>query len=163
VLARLPTGSAVIYRAFGSLIAEAQGRELRQLARRRGLIFLVGADAALATRLRADGLHLPERLMRLGPRLRQAHPEWLITTAAHGPRAIAAAARLGLDAALVSAVFASASPSAGAPFGPLRFASLVRNARLPVIALGGIDARTAKRLASSGAAGLAAIGGLAEL
>jgi thiamine-phosphate pyrophosphorylase len=152
----------VIYRAFGSSIAEAQGRKLRQLARRRRLIFLVGADAGLATHLRADGVHLPERLMWLGPRLRQAHSDWLITAAAHGPRAIAAAGRLGLDAALVSAVFASASPSAGAPLGPLRFASLVRNARLPVIALGGIDARTAKRLARSGAAGLAAIGGLAE-
>jgi thiamine-phosphate pyrophosphorylase len=163
MVARLPAGSAVIYRSFGSPIAEAPGRELRELARTRRLVFLVGADAALAARLGADGVHLPERLMRLGPRLRQAHPDWLITTAAHGPRAIATAGRLGLDAALVSAVFASASPSAGAPLGPLRFASLVRNARLPVIALGGIDARTAKRLAQSGAAGLAAIGGLAEL
>ena len=152
----------MIYRAFGSPNAEVQGRELRQLARRRGLVFLVGADAGLATRLRADGVHLPERLIRLGPRLRQAHPDWLITAAAHGPRAIAAAGRLRVDAALVSAVFASASPSAGPPLGALRFASLVRNARLPVIALGGIDPRTARRLARSGAAGLAAIGGLAD-
>jgi thiamine-phosphate pyrophosphorylase len=101
-------------------------------------------------------------MMRLGPRLRRAHPAWLITTAAHGPLAIARAARLRLDAALVSPVFASASRSAGAPLGPLRLAALARQARLPIIALGGIDSRTAGRLARSGAAGLAAIGGLAK-
>lgn len=158
---RLPAGSAVIYRAFGAKDAEARGRALRRLAKTRGLVFLVGADAGLAQRLGADGVHLPERLMRLAPRLRQAHPNWLITTAAHGPRAIAAAARLKLDAALVSTVFASESPSAGKPLGPLRFAALARQARLPVIALGGIDVATAGRLANSGASGLAAIGGLA--
>ena len=161
-MARLPVGSAVIYRAFGSKDAEARGRALRKLAKARRLVFLVGADAALAGRLGADGVHLPERLMRLGPRLRQAHPRWLITTAAHGSRAIATAARLKLDAALVSPVFASESPSAGKPLGPLRFATLTRQARLPVIALGGVDRRTAGRLANVGAAGLAAIGGLIE-
>jgi thiamine monophosphate synthase len=38
---------------------------------------------------------------------------------------------------------------------------MARNARLAVVALGGVDGRTARRLESSGAAGLAAIGGLA--
>jgi thiamine-phosphate pyrophosphorylase len=160
VMARLPAGSAVIYRAFGSNDAEAEGRRLRHLAKARRLIFLVGADAGLAQRLGADGVHLPERLMRLAPRLRKAHPGWLITAAAHSARAVAAAARLNLDAALVSAVFASASPSAGKPLGPLGFEAVVRRARLPVIALGGIDARASRRLAGSHAAGLAAIGGL---
>lgn len=161
-MAALPAGSAVIYRAFGSADAETEGRRLRRLARARRLVFLVGADAVLAARLGADGVHLPERLMARAPRLRQAHRGWLITGAAHGPRAIAKAARLKLDAALVSAVFASASPSAGRPIGSLRFALVVRQTRLPVIALGGIDTRTARRLANSGAAGLAAIAGLAE-
>jgi thiamine-phosphate pyrophosphorylase len=161
-MARLPAGSAVVYRAFGSDDAEVQGRALRRLARARRLLFLVGADAALARRLGADGVHLPERLMRLGPRLRQAHPHWLITTSTHSPRAMAAAAWLQFDAALVSTVFASDSPSAGRPLGAVRFAQLTRPARLPVIALGGIDRRSAGRLASSGAAGLAAIGGLID-
>jgi len=161
-MAQLPAGAAVIYRAFGAEDAEAKGRALRQLARVRRLVFLVGADARLAARLGADGVHLPERLMHLAPRLRQAHPNWLVTTAAHGPRAVAAAGRLRLDAALVSTVFASDSPSAGRPLGPLRLTALARKARVPVIALGGMDRRTAGRLAQSGAAGLAAIGGLTE-
>jgi thiamine-phosphate pyrophosphorylase len=162
-MAHLPAGAAVIYRAFGARDANSGGRALRKLARARRLIFLVGADAGLAACLGADGVHLPERLMGLAPRLRQAHPAWLITTAAHSPRAVAAAARLKLDAALVSTVFASESPSAGEPLGPLRFSVLARQARLPVIALGGIDRRTAGRLVNTGAAGLAAIGGLIEV
>ncbi len=158
----LPAGAAVIYRAFGDPKRAATGVALRRLARARKLVFLVGADVQLARRLGADGVHLPERLLRLAPGLRRAHPAWLITGAAHSARAIRAAARLGLDAALVSPVFASRSPSAGRPLGGLRFAALVRGARLPIVALGGIDATTARQLARSGAAGLAAIDGLAR-
>ena len=65
----------------------------------------------------------------------------------------------GCDAALVSAVFESRSPSAGRPIGPRRFARLVRTAGLPVYALGGVDARTARRLLDTGAVGLAAVEG----
>jgi thiamine-phosphate pyrophosphorylase len=161
VMARLPAGTCVVYRAFGAANADAEGRRLLALARSRRLVFLVGADARLAARLAADGVHLPERLMRRGPVLRKVHPCWLITTAAHSRRALAAAAGLRFDAALVSPVFVSASPSAGEPLGAVRFRQWVRTARLPVIALGGVDAGTARRLIGSGAAGLAAIGGLA--
>jgi thiamine-phosphate pyrophosphorylase len=159
VMRRLPRGAAVIFRAFGQPAALRQATGLRALARSRGLVFLVGADERLAARLGADGVHLPERLMRLGPALRHRHPRWLVTTAAHGARALARAANLGLDAALLSVVFPSQSPSAGRAMGLLRFAAHARAARLPVIALGGVDARTARRLVGSRAHGLAAVGG----
>ena len=160
VMRRLPGGAAVIFRPFGRPDALRDAAALRALAHSQGLVFLVGADAGLAARLAADGVHLPERLMGLAPRLRRGHPRWLITGAAHGPRALARAARLGLDAAVLSVVFASQSPSAARAMGPRRFAALARAARLPVIALGGVDDRTARRLIGSGAHGLAAIGGL---
>jgi thiamine-phosphate pyrophosphorylase len=162
LMRRLPRGAAVIFRAFGQPEILKEAHRLRALARSRGLVFLVGADARLAAQLRADGVHLPERLMGLGPALRRRHPLWLITAAAHGPRALARAARLGLDAALLSVVFRSQSASAGHAMGPLRFAAQVRAARLPVIALGGVDARTARRLVGSRAHGLAAVGGLGD-
>jgi thiamine-phosphate pyrophosphorylase len=60
-------------------------------------------------------------------------------------------------------VFASASPSAGAPLGPAAFAELVEGARLPVYALGGVTAETAPALLESGAAGLAAVEGVMEV
>jgi thiamine-phosphate pyrophosphorylase len=159
--AALPRGAGVVYRAFGRQDALAEGRRLRRIARRRGLVFLVGADPGLASRLMADGVHLPERLARRIPGLRRAYPAWVITCAAHSGAALVAARRFGADAVFLSPVFESRSPSAGRPLGSLRFAALARGAGIPVYALGGINARTARALVRSGAAGLAAVEALA--
>ena len=99
--------------------------------------------------------------MHLAPRLRRAHPGWLISAAAHGAAAIHRGRDFELDALLVSAVFPSRSPSAKAAIGPIRLAALIRVARTPVIALGGINNKNAPRLLSTGAAGIAAIEALA--
>ena len=71
--------------------------------------------------------------------------------------------RLGLDAALLSAVFESASPSAGTPLGAARSPPWSRGAALPVYALGGVTAETAPALLATGAAGLAAVDAIVEL
>jgi thiamine-phosphate pyrophosphorylase len=118
---------------------------------------LAGADPQLAARISADGVHLPERMSALAGGIRRGRPTWIVTTAAHSRSAIAAARSGGADAVFVSPVFASASPSAGAPLGALRFARLARSARLPVFALGGINAITVRSLAHTGAIGVAAI------
>jgi thiamine-phosphate pyrophosphorylase len=160
IAARLPTGSGVIYRAFGAGDALSVACSLRRIAQARGLILLIGADERLAWKAEADGVHLPERLIGDGPSLRVRRPDWIVTGAAHDAQALHRAALAGLDAALLSPVFNSRSPSARGQLGPIRFTSLVRQARLPVYALGGVNARTASRLISSGAAGLAAVEGL---
>jgi thiamine-phosphate pyrophosphorylase len=162
VMARLPRGAGVVYRAFGAADAVGEGRRLVRLARRRGLMLLAGADAALAARIGADGVHLPERGAAKARGLRRPRPGWIVTCAAHSPAAIARARRAGADAVFVSPVYASASPSAGRPLGRLRFAAMVRGAGLPVYALGGVNAATARRLSRSGAAGLAAVEALLD-
>ena len=159
--ARLPKGAGVIYRPFGASNALSQGRRLARVARHRGLVLLVGADAGLASRIRADGVHLPERLAQRLPGLKRARPGWIVTCAAHSTGALAAAGRAGADAAFLSPAFESRSPSAGTPMGALRFAQRVRGARLPIYALGGINARTVRLIVRSGASGVAAIEALA--
>ena len=160
VLARLPRGSGVVYRAFGAPGAVAVGRRLARIAHRRGLAILAGADPRLAAAIGADGVHLPERLAGRARGLRRARKGWLVTAAAHSAPAIVRARQAGVDAVFLAPVFESASPSAGRPLGPLRFSALVARARLPVYALGGVDGATARRIARSGAAGFAAIGAL---
>jgi thiamine-phosphate pyrophosphorylase len=160
VLARLPRSAGVVYRAFGAPDAVARGRRLARLARRRGLLLLAGADAGLAAAIGADGVHLPERAAASAAGLMRARPGWIVTVAAHSASAIVRARQAGADAVFVSPVFASASPSAGRPLGAVRFAQLVRGARLPVYALGGIDAATARRIARAGVAGFAAVDAL---
>ena len=156
----LPRGSLVIFRSFGAVDSVAVGRRLKAVARRRGLLLLVGADPALARVIGADGVHLPERLAHRAGRLRRARPDWLVTAAAHGGAAIRRARLAGAQAVLLSPVFESASPSAGRPLGPVRFAALARGAGAPVYALGGLNEKTAPRI--SGAAGLAAVEMLAR-
>jgi thiamine-phosphate pyrophosphorylase len=158
IAATLPRGAAIVFRAFGAADADAQGLRLKAIARARGLTLLVGADAALAARIGADGVHLPERLAGRARRIRR--PGWIVTCAAHSLAAARRAKAAGADAAVVSAVFASDSPSAGPPIGPVRLALLVRQAGLPVYGLGGINNKTARRLIGAGLVGLAAVGGL---
>jgi thiamine-phosphate pyrophosphorylase len=156
----LPRGSGIIYRGFGRPGSGAQALALSQLARQRGLILLIGADGDLARRVGASGVHLPERLMARAPRLRAQNPQWILTTAAHSPLALAAARRLGLNATLVSPIFSSQSPSATRPIGLNRLALWTRGAKVPVIALGGIRHDNARSLAATGVVGLAAVEGL---
>ncbi|MGZ6050280.1 MAG: thiamine phosphate synthase [Phenylobacterium sp.] len=162
VAERLPRGSGVVFRTFGARDALETGRRLRAATRRRGLVLLVGADPQLAAAIGADGVHLPERLARQASRIRRVRPGWLVTAAAHGHAAAVMARRSGAHAVVISPVFASASPSAGRPLGVVRFAALVRAAGLPVYALGGVNGRTAMRLAGSGACGIAAVEALAS-
>lgn len=152
---RLPRGSALVYRSFGAADAEAVAWRLRQIAWRRGLKLLVGADPALARRVKADGVHVPERLASTLPALRSR--QWLLTAAAHSPMAARRALRLGADAVVMSPALPSHSPSAGAPIGLLRLALAVRRLRAPAYALGGIRGNNAARVAATGVVGLAAV------
>lgn len=153
---RLPRGAAVVYRGYGAPDAEALARALKAAARERGLKLLIGQDWALAARVGADGVHLPERLAHRALALKRAHPRWIVTAAAHSPRAVRAP---GPDAVVVSAVFPSRSASAGPPMGPIRLAAMTRAAGRPVYALGGVNNKTARRLLDAGLVGLAGVEG----
>lgn len=155
VAERLPRGSAIVYRTFGAADAEATALALKAIARRRGLRLLIGADEALAAKVKADGVHLPERLAHRARAIRR--PGWLVTAAAHSPRAARSALASGADAVVVSAVFPSNSASAGAPLGPLRLTQIVRMAGGPVYGLGGVNDKTARRLLRAGLVGLAGV------
>lgn len=162
IASRLPEGSGVIYRAFGAPDALATALTLRAIAAERGLKFLIGADADLARACEADGLHLPERALDEAPGVRDRHPDWILTAAAHSLDPVQRAAAGGCDAAIVSKVFSSRSHSPGDAMGVSGFMALVDAARLPVYALGGVNTATAPQLSGSGIQGLAIVDGLAD-
>ena len=155
----LPAGSAIILRHYGVPERAALARRLAAIARRRNLVLLVGDDPALARRVGAAGVHLPERAIRRAGAVRW-QAGWLVTAAAHSHAALLAAAAAGADAVLLSPVRATASHPGVRPLGLQRFAALVAACPLPVYALGGIDRAQAHRLRGSGAIGIAGIGGL---
>ena len=154
----LPRGSAVVLRNYGSAGRAVLAAELAALCRARGLALLIGGDGALASSVGAHGLHLPEALAPRAREWRRRRNDWIITVAAHSAPALGRAARAGANAAVLGPVFATASHAVAPSLGAERFAALVRASPIAVYALGGIDAASARRIARSGAVGIAAIG-----
>lgn len=152
----LPKGSVVIVRDYDYADRLALARSLRDVTRAGKQMLLVAGDASLARAVNADGVHLPEHLLSRPPVLTGFS---LVTAACHSRAAMKRAAALGADLALVSPVFETRS-HAGAPMlGLHRFARLVKDAPLPVAALGGVNAETAKKLRPLNIAAFAAIDG----
>lgn len=157
----LPRGSLIILRARDAHLREQLAPMLQRIAHVRGLLLSIAGDPALAMRISADGLHLPEARAGEALHWRACHPHWLITCAAHSLRAVQQAERARADAALLSPVFPTQSHKGAMPLGALRFRFAVRATALPIYALGGIDAHAVRRLNGAPCAGLAAIGALA--
>ena len=142
----LPSGSAVLLRDYDMVARDALAYRLAEVARRRGLKLLIAGDAALAIRVGAAGIHLPEA--RAGEARRWRHRRhWLITVAVHSRQALRQAAMCGADAALLSPVFATASHPDERPLGLEGFNLLAAQAGLPVYALGVPAIRTLAWLA----------------
>ena len=163
---RLVPGSAVILRHYDHPDRLTLARELSKICRRRRILLLIAGDWRLAVAVGADGVHLPEGLARRGPPAWGAavakRADFLVTAAAHSLPAIQRAEHAGLNAVLLSPVFATASHPGKKGLGPVRFALWCRKAQIPIYALGGIDSVTFRRLKGGGHAGIAAIGGLAK-
>lgn len=159
---RLPPGSGVVFRHYGAPDREKIARRLKQICRDRRLWLIIGADSGLADAVKADGVHLPEHLVRHPPAALLAwrrRSSGLLTAAAHSPRAVRDAGRLGVDGIVLSPVFATPSHPDRAPLGVSRFLSIARTASAPIYALGGVTADNALRLRHANIAGIAGIGG----
>jgi thiamine-phosphate pyrophosphorylase len=109
----------------------------------------------------AHGVHFPETKVALAAHWRGKRPRWLITCSAHSLASCARASRFGVDAVFLAPVYATRSHPGRSFLGPLRVRMIAKHVPAPIYALGGIDARSAKRLADAPLAGLAAIGALA--
>lgn len=156
----LPKGSLVILRAREDARRAALAGQLAKIAREGELFLLIANDPALAARGRADGLHLPEIRAGEAAHWRARFPRWFITCAAHSLSAVARAQNARADAALLSPVFPTASHKEAMPLGTMRFRMMARQARLPVYALGGIDAHNILQLNGAPIAGIAAVSAL---
>ena len=159
--ARLPPGSGVVYRAFGAVDAVETALRLREATRARDGLLLIGLDDVLAEIVEADGVHLPERDLDRAPALALSCPGWRITGAVHSAGALAGVT--GLDAAILSPVFAAGGASADRPpLGVDAFRALAEAAAVPVYALGGIGSDRARTLIGSGACGIAGVSAIAK-
>ena len=137
---RLPRGAGIVFRHDGLPPGERRAlwERVRAAGRARGLTLVVAGGTFPG----ADGSH-----NRPGRGLR--------TASAHNLREIRAAERAGAHLIFLSPVHPTRSHPGAAALGPRRFALLAHQARVPVIALGGMDAQKARAL--GGAYGWAGI------
>ena len=148
-LERLPCGAGIVFRH--NRLAPTERRALfdrvRRIARRRGLVLLLAGTPQLADAWGADGSH------GRGP----AREGGLRSAAVHDLAEIRAAERNGADFLFLSPVFVTRSHPGARLLGALGFGRLARRTHLPVIALGGMNARRGRRLERLGAYGWAGI------
>ncbi len=154
--AALPRGSAVVVRHRDPADRERLARQLQPICRTRRVALLIADDAALAQRVGADGVHLPEKRIAKLPGVRARNRRWLVTSSAHDAAAIRRAR--DADAVFVSPVFATASHVERAALGAVRFAAMAREGRF-VYALGGMETKTIRRLLAHRVVGIGLIGG----
>jgi thiamine-phosphate pyrophosphorylase len=126
---------ALVFRHY-HLGKDARRKEfdrLSRIARSFGHLVILAADAPQALSWGADGHYAPPR------KLRPKRSGLIVIATAHTLVEIVAANRSGADAVMLSPVFPTRSHPGGKTLGPVHFRLLARYARVPVIALGGMN------------------------
>jgi thiamine-phosphate pyrophosphorylase len=125
-----------------------RGRGFREL----GATFVVNDDVEAAVALGADGVHLGQG----DPGAGRARAAGLLL----GRSVVRPAQAPGLDADYIGAGPVWETPSkedADPPIGLAGLAEIVRSVRVPVVAIGGVDAANAGECVRAGAAGVAVV------
>jgi len=157
MIRRLPKNSVLIFRHYSDPAREQLARQVVRACRTAGAYCLVAGDISLARKSKSDGVHFPEHQLRRLPVRRFMPPRWITTGAAHNHRNVRRVEALGLDAALLSPIFASKSHPGVRALGIWNFAVISRRVGVPVIALGGVSTDRLRRLRLAGASGVAGI------
>ncbi|MEY2944178.1 MAG: hypothetical protein RLY97_2192 [Pseudomonadota bacterium] len=141
ILAHLPRGSGFIFRHYHLPPAKRRARfmALRRIARRYGHSIILSGPAHLARKWGADGIYGPAEIIAKGSAMIR-----LMT--AHNLREMRRAKQCRASCIMLSPVFPTGSHVGGKPLGRIKFRALIAHAQVPVVALGGMNARRAKTI-----------------
>jgi len=133
-------------------------RALLAETRPAGALLFVNDRLDVALAAGADGVHLGQDDLPVDAARRIVPGGFLVGISAETPELALAAERGGADYVGVGPVFATGSKAdAGDAVGCERIAEVAAAVRIPVVAIGGIDAANADAVARAGAAGVAVI------
>lgn len=127
---RLPRGAGVVVRHQGAADRKHLIRKVTKVARAKNLVVVVAQGRG------RQNVHNGRRSWRGA----------LVTASAHSRREAVAAIRRGADLLFVSPVFATRSHPGARVLGRANFGRIALGLKIPVIALGGMDARRATSL-----------------
>jgi thiamine-phosphate pyrophosphorylase len=135
-------------------------RGIASLARAHGARVTLHGEAALAKLAGADGVHLPAGVDPVSARA-LVGPGKLIGVSIHTVTEAEAIDPAVVDYALAGPAFETASkPAYGPEIGRKGLIEIARAARVPVLAIGGINSARVGELIAAGAAGVAVMGGV---
>ena len=135
-------------------------RQLLPRVRAASARLLLHGEARLAMLAGTDGVHLPSG-SKPGAARALLGPQKLIGVSIHTVTEAEAIEPAHVDYALAGPAFETASkPGYGPEIGRKGLADIVRASRVPVLAIGGINAARVAEMIAAGAAGIAAMGGV---
>ncbi|HEX5480230.1 MAG TPA: thiamine phosphate synthase [Dehalococcoidia bacterium] len=142
------------HRDKGEQLADA--RAIRALCRERGAIFIVNDHADLALAVDADGVHLGQKDLPIEA-VRPIVGARVIGVSTNNAGEARAAEAAGADYVAVGSIFATRSKEVTRPASLDRLREVKAAVRVPVVAIGGIDATNIARVVAAGADAAAVI------
>jgi len=158
-LQSIPSQTLVIIRDYDLSPLERlkYSQKIIGVCRKRGIKVLVGKDPLLARSLQADGLHIPEKLLKPLSNWRQKEPGWLFTTSCHSRRGLERIQNTQIDAVLLSPIFPTQSHPNSKTLGSEILKEMSLISTLPIYALGGINESNIKDIRQANIVGVAGI------
>ena len=138
----------------------AEARQICALCRRYGVPFIVNDDLDVALACGADGIHVGQDDMPAAEVRRRAGRRLIVGVSAHTPEEARLAEAAGADYLGAGAVFGSATKTDASLLTPAGLQAVCAAVHIPVVAIGGVNARNILQLQGSGAAGAAVVSAL---
>lgn len=137
-----------------------EAREIRAVAARYGVPFVVNDDVEAALAVDADGVHVGQSDIRGRDIRALIGPDKILGISANTVEAALAAQAAGADYLGVGAVFGTATKKDARDLGVEGLRAICAAVSIPVVAIGGVSADNLPQLAGSGAAGAAVVSAL---
>ena len=139
---------------------EREGRELKELCRKRGVPFVINDNVELAAKLDADGVHVGQSDMEALDVRRIIGGDKILGVSAQTVEQAVTAEKHGADYLGVGAVFPTGSKDDAAEVSYDTLKAICHAVKIPVIAIGGITEENVTELSKSGICGIAVISAL---
>lgn len=131
---------------------------LARFCSEREAVFIVNDHADIALAAGADGVHLGQDDLPIGPARKILGPERFIGISTHSPDQARAAEAAGADYIGFGPIAKTVTKDAGEIVGTEGLLAVKRSVAIPVIAIGGITGRNLSEVLRAGADGIAVIG-----
>ena len=139
---------------------EREGRELKELCRKRGVPFVINDNVELAAKLDADGVHVGQSDMEALDVRKIIGGDKILGVSAQTVEQAVTAEKHGADYLGVGAVFPTGSKDDAAEVSYDTLKAICHAVKIPVIAIGGITEENVTELSKSGICGIAVISAL---